>query len=156
VAVMGISVPKQRLAGYAGKEIGVSDWLEIDQTRIDLFAETTGDDQFIHVDPVRAKAETPYGGTIAHGFLTLSLVPSMLLPIRIEPEGLKMALNYGLDRVRFMEPVRVGKRIRARAKVVDVTERNPKQVLIKSEITVEIEDNPKPALIAEMLGLYLF
>jgi acyl dehydratase len=149
-------IPKDRLIEFAGKELGVTDWLEIDQARIDLFAEATGDNQFIHVDPVRAKAETPFGGTIAHGFLTLSLVPSMLTPIRLQPQGLKMALNYGLDRVRFMEPVRTGSRIRARAKVTEVTERNPKQVLIKSEITVEIEGNPKPALVAEALGLYLF
>lgn len=149
-------IPKDRLIEFAGKELGVTDWLEIDQARIDLFAEATGDNQFIHVDPVRAKAETSFGGTIAHGFLTLSLVPSMLTPIRLQPQGLKMALNYGLDRVRFMEPVRTGSRIRARAKVTEVTERNPKQVLIKSEITVEIEGNPKPALVAEALGLYLF
>ena len=149
-------IPKDRLIEFAGKELGVTDWLEIDQARIDLFAEATGDNQFIHVDPVRAKAETPFGGTIAHGFLTLSLVPSMLTPIRLQPQGLKMALNYGLDRVRFMEPVRTGSRIRARAKVTEVTERNQKQGLIKSEITVEIEGNPKPALVAEALGLYLF
>lgn len=153
---MPTTVPKDRLADYAGKELGVSDWLEIDQARIDLFAEATGDHQFIHVDPVRAKAETPFGGTIAHGFLTLSLVPSMLLPIRLEPEGMTMGLNYGLDRVRFMEPVRVGSRIRARAKVAEVTARNPKQALIKMEITVEIDGNPKPALVAEALALYLF
>ena len=153
---MGTRVSKEQLADYAGKDLGASDWMVIDQDRIDQFADATLDHQFIHVDPERAKAETPFGGTVAHGFLTLSLVPSLLQPVRLEPEGLKMALNYGLDRVRFMEPVRVGSRIRARAKVVDVTERSPKQVLIKSEITVEIDGNPKPALVAEALGLYLF
>ena len=153
---MGTRVSKEQLADYAGKDLGASDWMVIDQDRIDQFADATLDHQFIHVDPERAKAETPFGGTVAHGFLTLSLVPSLLQPVRLEPEGLKMALNYGLDRVRFMEPVRVGSRIRARAKVMDVTERSPKQVLIKSEITVEIDGNPKPALVAEALGLYLF
>ena len=153
---MGIPVSKEKLAEFVGRELGVSDWMAIDQDRINLFADATLDHQFIHVDPDRAKAETPFGGTIAHGFLTLSLVPSLLLPVRIEPEGLKMALNYGLDRVRFMEPVRTGDRIRARASVTAVNERSPRQILIKSEITVEIENNPKPALVAEALGLYLF
>ncbi len=153
---MGEIVARERLAGCAGKELGVSDWMTIDQDRINLFADATLDHQFIHVDPVRAKAETPFGGTIAHGFLTLSLLPHMIDGIRLIPEGAKMVLNYGMDRVRFMEPLRAGSRIRAHLKVLDVTERSPRQTVVKSEVTVEIEGGAKPALVAELLAMYQF
>ena len=153
---MGKSVARERLADCIGQELGVSDWITIDQARIDLFADATLDHQFIHVDPARAKAETPYGGTIAHGFLTLALVPHLINEIRLIPEGAKMVLNYGMDRVRFMEPVRVDSRIRARLKIVDVTDRSPRQTLVKSEVTVEFEGGGKPALVAELLAMYLF
>jgi len=153
---MALVVSKEQLPDCAGTELGSSDWMTIDQDRINLFADATLDHQFIHVDAKRARAETPYGGTIAHGFLSLSLIPHLTETIRLEPEGTKMVLNYGMDRVRFMEPLRCGSRIRARLKVAEVTERSPRQILVKTEVTVEIEDNAKPALVAELLAMYLF
>jgi len=149
-------VSRESLAECVGKELGVSDWMTIDQDRIDRFADATLDHQFIHVDPERAKAETPYGGTIAHGYLTLALIPHLIDGIRLAPEGVKMVLNYGMDRLRFMEPVRTGNRIRAHLKVLEISERSPRQILVKSEVAMEIEGNAKPALVAELLAMYLF
>ncbi len=102
-------VPVAALKDYVGKDLGHSEWLTIDQERVDQFAECTGDHQFIHVDPEKA-AKTPFGGTIAHGFLSLSLIPKLMEGLLVLPEGLKMAVNYGLDTVRFIQPVRVGSR----------------------------------------------
>ena len=135
-----------------GDEVGVSSWLKIDQARIDAFAEATEDRQFIHTDPAAA-AQTPFGGTIAHGFLSLSLLSRMAAEAMLVPDGIKMALNYGLDRVRFISPVRAGKRVRGRFTLDSVEEKAPGQVLMRHLVTVEIEDEDKPALTALWLGL---
>ena len=135
-----------------GEEVGVSDWLIIDQERIDAFAEATDDRQFIHVDP-EAAAQTPFGGTVAHGFLSLSMLSRMAAEAMLVPDGLKMAVNYGLDRVRFIAPVRAGKRIRGRFVLDSVDEKAPGQILLRHTVTVEIEGEDKVALTAEWLGL---
>ena len=135
-----------------GQEVGVSSWLLVDQARIDAFAEATEDRQFIHTDPAAA-AQTPFGGTIAHGFLTLSLLSGMAPEAMLVPENIKMALNYGLDRVRFLAPVRSGRRVRGRFKLDSAEERAPGQWLLRHEVTVEIEGEEKPALTALWLGL---
>lgn len=146
-------VPVAELQSYIGKELGHSQWLTIDQNRINQFAECTGDHQFIHVDPEKA-AKTPFGTTIAHGFLSLSLIPVLMEDIALAPQGLKMAVNYGLDSVRFIQPVKVNSRVRVSASVIDVTEKNPGQWLLKAKVTLEIEGQAKPAYIAESLSLY--
>lgn len=135
-----------------GQEIGVSSWLSVDQGRIDAFAEATEDRQFIHTDPAAA-AQTPFGGTIAHGFLSLSLLSRMGAEVFLAPEGVKMALNYGLDRVRFLAPVRSGKRLRGRFTLDSAEEKAPGQILFRYAVTVEIEGEDKPALTAVWLGL---
>jgi acyl dehydratase len=135
-----------------GEEVGVSSWLTVDQARIEAFAEATEDRQFIHVD-VEAAARTPFGGTIAHGFLTLSLLSRMAAEAMILPEGLRMAVNYGLERVRFLAPVRSGKRVRGRFTLDSIEEKAPGQWLLRHTVTVEIEGEDKPALSAVWLGL---
>ena len=135
-----------------GDEVGVSSWLTVDQARIDAFADATEDRQFIHTDPAAA-AQTPFGGTIAHGFLSLSLLSRMAAEAMLVPDGIKMALNYGLDRVRFISPVRAGKRVRGRFTLDSIEEKAPGQVLMRHLVTVEIEDEDKPALTALWLGL---
>ena len=135
-----------------GKEIGLSSWLIVNQQRIDAFAEATEDRQFIHTDPAGA-AQTPFGGTIAHGFLTLSLLSRMGAEAMLIPEGVKMAVNYGFDRVRFLAPVKAGKRVRGRFTLDSVEEKAPGQVLMRHLVTVEIEGEDKPALTAVWLGL---
>ncbi|NIE75607.1 MaoC family dehydratase [Pantoea sp. Tr-811] len=145
-------VPVTELAQYVGKELGRSDWLKIDQQRINLFAEATGDFQFIHVDPAKA-AKTPFGTTIAHGFLTLSLIPKLMEDILVLPEGLKMVVNYGLDSVRFIQPVKVDSKVRLKVDLGEVTEKKPGQWLLKATVTLEIEGEEKPAYIAEPLSL---
>ena len=135
-----------------GGEVGVSSWLTIGQDRIDTFADATEDHQFIHVDP-EAAAKTPFGGTIAHGFLTLSLLSRMAAEATFVPEGVKMAVNYGLDRVRFLAPVRSGSRVRGRFRLDSVEEKAPGQWLLRHNVTVEIEGEDKPALTAVWLGL---
>jgi acyl dehydratase len=135
-----------------GEEIGVSDWITVDQKRIDAFADATEDRQFIHVDAAAA-ARTPFGGTVAHGFLTLSLLSRMAADAMLVPGGLKMAVNYGLDRVRFLAPVGSGKRVRGRFVLDSVEEKAPGQMLLHHTITVEIEGEEKPALTAVWLGL---
>ena len=133
-----------------GSEARASDWLLIDQERISAFADCTLDHQFIHVDP-NAAAKSPFGSTIAHGFLTLSLLSHFAEQLEVVMEGVKMGVNYGLDKVRFISPVKVNQRVRPHAKVLDVIEKNPGQFQLKLEVTVEIEDQEKPALIAEWL-----
>ena len=140
------------LRSRIGEEIGVSDWLTIDQNRIDEFAEATEDRQFIHVDP-DAAARTPFGGTVAHGFLSLSMLSRMAADAMLVPDSIKMAVNYGLDRVRFIAPVRSGKRIRGRFRLDSVEEKAAGQLLMRHTVTVEIEGEEKPALTAEWLGL---
>ena len=135
-----------------GEEVGVSSWLTVDQARIDSFADATDDHQFIHVDPAAAAA-AGLGGTIAHGFLSLSLLSRMAADAVLLPEGLKMALNYGFDRIRFLAPVRSGKRVRGRFVLDSVEEKAPGQLLMRHIVTVEIEGEDKPALSAVWLGL---
>ena len=137
-----------------GSEIGVSDWILVDQARIDAFAEVTEDRQFIHVDP-EAAAQTPFGGTVAHGFLTLSLLSRMAASVMLVPETLKMAVNYGFDKVRFIAPVRSGRRIRGRFILVSADEKRPGQWEFLHKVTVEIEGEAKPACVAEMVVLLL-
>ena len=135
-----------------GAEVGVSDWIMVDQARIDAFAETTEDPQFIHIDPVRA-AETPFGGTIAHGFLTLSLLSRMAADAMLRPEAVKMGVNYGFEKVRFVAPVRAGKRVRGRFALVSFEEKRPGQFQFVHSVTVEIEGEDKPALLADWIGM---
>ena len=143
------------LAEYVGKELGASEWFEIDQDRINAFADATLDHQFIHVDPEQAK-NTPFGSTIAHGYLTLSLLPYLQSTIDgfLQPKGMKMAMNYGFDKLRFMAPVKVGKRVRAVATLMEATEKREGQWLLKFGFNVEIEGEEKPALDAEWLLMY--
>ncbi len=142
----------EEIRSRIGTEVGVSDWLTIGQDRIDAFAEATDDRQFIHVDP-QAAAATPFGGTVAHGFLSLSMLSRMGAEAMLIPDGLKMAVNYGLDRVRFIAPVRSGQRIRGRFVLDSIDERAPGQLLVRHSVTVEIEGVDKPALTAQWLGL---
>ena len=135
-----------------GQEIGVSPWITISQADIDTFADVTGDHQFIHVDPEAAKA-TPFGGTIAHGFLTLSLLSQMAASVMLRPDTIKMAVNYGFERVRFIAPVRSGKRVRGRFTLTRMDEKNPGQYQFVHNVVVEIEGEEKPALIADWIGL---
>lgn len=137
-----------------GDEVGVSSWFTIDQARIDEFADATEDKQFIHVDPAAA-AQTPFGGTIAHGFLSLSLLSRMGAEAMLVPDGLKIAVNYGLDRVRFLAPVRSGSRVRGRFILDSVEEKGPGQLLMRHNVTVEIEREDKPALSAVWLALMM-
>ena len=138
-----------------GDEVGVSSWIEIDQARIDAFAEATEDRQFIHVDP-QAAAQTRFGGAIAHGFLSLSLLSRMGAEAMLMPHGMKIAVNYGLDRVRFLSPVRSGKRVRGRFTLDSLEEKVPGQILLRHQVTVEIEDEDRPALSATWLTLLFF
>ena len=135
-----------------GSEIGVSGWILVDQARIDAFADVTEDRQFIHVDPAAA-AKTPFGGTIAHGFLTLSLLSRMAVDVMLHPAELRMAVNYGFERVRFLAPVKVGARVRGRFRLLRLEEQRPGQYQLAHEVTVEIEGEDKPALVAEWIGL---
>jgi len=148
------TIRPSELSSLAGRELEPSAWLEITQDRVNQFADATNDHQFIHVDADKA-AQTPFGGTIAHGFLTLSLIPFLTAEQPPAIEGLVMAINYGSDKVRYLQPVRVGSRVRARQKFLEVTEKNPGQWLVKSQITIEIENQPKPALVAEYLALFI-
>jgi len=140
------------LRAAIGTEVGTSSWLTIDQPRIEAFADATDDRQFIHVDP-EAAAQTPFGGTVAHGFLSLSLLSRMGAEAMLLPDSMKMAVNYGLDRVRFIAPVPSGKRIRGRFMLDSVDEKAPGQLLVRHSVTVEIEGVDKPALTAQWLAL---
>ena len=148
------TVTLEELKDYEGKELSPSDWIDISQERIDQFADCTDDHQYIHVDPERMK-DSPYGCTIAHGFLSLSLLAEHGSADWPELENRVMSLNYGLDRVRFLQPVKVNSRIRFHTKIVSVREKSPGRVLIKSEKILEIEGLglDKPAMIAESLGM---
>jgi len=142
------------LHGLIGTEVGVSRWFEIDQARIDAFAEVTEDRQFIHVDPDLAR-QTPFGGTIAHGFLTLSLASAMSYDAVKPLEGVVMGVNYGFDKLRFLAPVAVGSRVRGRFRLLSAEDKGGGRWLLKHELTVEIEGGDKPALIAEWLGMQM-
>lgn len=146
--------PVARLPELIGQEVGVSRWIEVDQARIDAFADITEDRQFIHIDPERAKA-TPFGGTIAHGFLTLSLASAMSYDAVPPLEGVVMGVNYGFDKLRFLAPVPAGSRVRGRFKLLSAEDKGGGRWLLKHELTVEIEGGDKPALIAEWLGMQM-
>ena len=141
------------LAGLAGQDLPASEWLTIDQERVTQFADATNDHQFIHVDAERAAA-TPFGGTIAHGFLSLSLVAYLISEAMPVPEGRTMTINYGSDKVRYLTPVRVGKRIRALQTILEVSEKQSGRWLVKTAVTIEIEGEATPALVAEILFMH--
>jgi acyl dehydratase len=141
----------EQLREMTGQELGVSGWTLIDQSRIDQFAECTGDRQWIHIDAERARRQSPFRTTIAHGYLSLSLIGGLSQEMGIAPENTQAAFNYGLDRVRFIAPVKVGTRVRLRCRLLSMEDRGPGQYLLKVENTLEIEDEDKPALIAETL-----
>ena len=145
-------VPADTLKDYIGKDMGESDWLVVDQDRINQFADATLDHQFIHVDSEKA---TPlFGSTIAHGFLSLSLMAGLPAP-QVAPENMTMAFNYGLDRVRFLTPVNVGSKVRTKAILLSVDDKGDGRYLVKNEVTMEIEGQEKPAYIAESLTMYV-
>lgn len=147
------AVPITELAKRVGEEIGVSDWLMVDQSRIDVFADVTEDRQWIHIDPVAAK-DSPFGGTIAHGFLSLSLLAPLSYSAMPPVEGLQTGVNYGMNSVRFLAPVRSGKRVRGRFVLKELVERTPGRWQMTVNATVEIEGETKPALVAEWMFLY--
>ncbi|MDA9412282.1 MaoC family dehydratase [Bradyrhizobium sp. CCBAU 45384] len=146
----------QAYQALVGKEIGVSSWHLIDQPRIDAYADVIEDHQFIHVDPERAKQETAYGTTIAHGFLTMSLLSIMSYEVMPVIAGTTMGVNYGFDKLRFISPVRSGKRVRGRFVLAEAKLRKPNEFQTRTNVTVEIEGEEKPALVAEWLGLTYF
>ena len=139
-----------------GHEVGVSSWHVVDQKRIDVYADVIEDHQFIHVDPARAKKETTFGATIAHGFLTMSLMSIMSYEVMPVIEGTTMGVNYGFDRLRFLSPVRSGSRVRGRFTLTEATLRKPKELLSRTSVSVEIEGEQKPALAADWIGLIYF
>lgn len=138
-----------------GAELGVSRWLEVEQSRIDEFADVTGDHQWIHVDVERARTESPHGATIAHGFLTLSLIPG-LSKDNYRVENARMGINYGLNKVRFLAPVTVGSRVRVRSKLADAVRAGDDTVNLTVLHTVEVDGSEKPAAIAELIARYVF
>lgn len=140
---------------FVGQELGVSNWITVDQQRINEFAACTGDNQWIHVDVERAERESPFGTTIAHGYLTLSLLPIMQFDVGMLPAGVTAALNYGADKIRFITPVKSGGRIRDHITLVAAEEKGNGRVLVTSRHTVEIEGEDKPALVADTLALLL-
>jgi acyl dehydratase len=146
-----LTAPLSHIQSLIGTNLGASSWVLVDQDRINRFAEVTGDHQFIHVDPAAAAA-TPFGGTIAHGLLTLSLLPAFAYEVLPKPEGMKMAANYGYNKIRFITPVRSGSRLRAHFTLLDFTEVKPGRWQQVTEVTVEIEGADKPALVAEWIS----
>ncbi len=151
---MSVAKPSvSTLPDWIGQELGVSKWVEVDQRRIDEFAHCTGDHQWIHVDVERARKESPFGAPVAHGYLTLALLAATGMDIGIVPEDAVAAFNYGLDKVRFLSPVKAGARVRTRVKLLEVTDQGGGRWLVKMSNTVEIEGEAKPALIAETLAV---
>lgn len=145
----------EALQALVGQEVGTSDWILIDQERVKLFADATDDHQWIHVDVERAERESPFGGPVAHGFLTLSLLPRLTASI-LEVEGVTTKVNYGLDKVRFIAPVPVGSHVRARQTLEQVEARGDGRYMLHNTVTIEIQDSDKPACIAESLSLIIF
>ena len=139
-----------------GHEVGVSSWHVVDQKRIDVYADVIEDHQFIHVDPARAKAETAFGTTIAHGFLTMSLMSIMSYEVMPVIEGTTMGVNYGFEKLRFISPVRSGSRVRGRFTLAEAKLRKPRELQSLTHVTVEIEGEEKPALVADWIGLIYF
>ena len=142
-------------AQFVGRELGVSDWITVDQDRIDAFAACTGDRQWIHVDVERARRESPFGGTIAHGYLVLSLVAALVMEIGGIPPDAASALNYGLDKVRFIAPVKAGARLRMRAKLASAEPQGGGRLLLRLQSAMEIENESKPALVADLLCMLI-
>ena len=150
---MGVQVvPKEEFLNYVGHKFEPGEWIELTQERINDFADCTDDHQFIHVDLEKA-AQTPFGGTIAHGFLTLSCLVPMCADTGVFPEGVVMGVNYGFDKVRFLAPVRAGKRVRAHVDIADITQKDDNRFLIKQNVSVEIEGEETPALVCEWLSM---
>ncbi len=149
---MALTLSVDQLNDYIGEEVGISEWLLVDQERINQFAEATGDHQYIHVDSERA-AQTPFGSTIAHGFLTMSLMVLMGYEGSTKLKNSVMGINYGFDKLRFINPVKVNSKIRGRFRLISAEEKNSNQWLLKHNITVEIAGEEKPALVAEWLGM---
>ena len=158
-----MSIPQMAIPQYAmatapqfvGRELGVSDWVAVDQERINQFARCTGDKQWIHVDVERARRDSPFGGPIAHGYLTLSLVAAMVMEIGIIPPDAATGLNYGLDKVRFIAPVKAGARVRTRASLAAAKPQSGGRMLLKLDCTLEIEGETKPALVAQTLCMLI-
>ena len=144
------TVPKNEMTNAVGMKLGPSDWIELSQQRINAFADCTEDHQFIHVDEAKAK-ETPFGGTIAHGFLTLSLLAGLIEKIGVTPENTVMGMNYGFDKIRFLAPVKSGKRVRMVGEVLNVDQKDENRFLTTFGVSIEIEGEDTPALIAEFL-----
>jgi acyl dehydratase len=151
---MSKKISAAELPAMVGKELEPSEWIEITQDRVNQFADATNDHQFIHVSPIKAKL-TPFGGTIAHGFLSLSLLSYLNEQSAMVPKDLVMAVNYGSDKVRYLAPVKVGTRIRSKQTILEVTEKKPGQWLVKTAVTVEIDGENTPALVAEILSLFI-
>jgi acyl dehydratase len=149
---VGLVLNRNSMKDSIGADMGTSDWLLIDQDRINAFADCTDDNQFIHVDPEKA-SKTPFGSTIAHGFLSLSMLSHFAASVGCVFENTVMGINYGFDKVRFLAPVKVNKRVRAHARLLDVQEKKPGRFLVKQEVTIEIEGENTPALIAEWLTM---
>ncbi len=148
------SIKRDEVSQYAGYESAPTEWFEVKQEQINQFADCTLDHQFIHIDPDKAK-ETPFGTTIAHGFLSLSMLSHFSEQFGLVIEGTYMGVNYGFDSVRFISPVKVNSRIRAHAKTIEIIEKNPGQFMSKTEVTVEIEGEEKPALKAVWIGMQM-
>src|SRR5260221_3387509 len=140
---------------FIGRELGVSDWIAVDQERINQFADCTGDHQWIHVDAEGARRESPFGTPIAHGYLTLALLPVMQYSVGTLPDGVKAALNYGVDKVRFIQPVKAGARIRDRITLVGAEDKGNGRILMTTRHTVEIQGEEKPALVADTLAMLM-
>lgn len=147
-------VAKEDLVNHIGTKFDPSDWITLDQERINSFADCTEDHQFIHIDEEKA-AQTPFGGTIAHGFLTLSMLARMTEGNGVVPEGVVMGVNYGFDKVRFLSPVRAGKRVRAHFEILDIQPKDGNRFLVKQGVSIEIEGEENPALVAEWLNMFV-
>jgi len=152
---MHAEISPEEFKRYAGRTLAPSPWVRIGQDRVDKFADCTDDAQFIHVDPQRARDESPFGGTIAHGFLSLSLLSAHAPPDFPVVEGVAFALNYGLDRVRFLSPVPSDANVRIHTRILEVTEKDPGRLLFRQEKRMEIEGQERPAFIAEHLGMFV-
>jgi acyl dehydratase len=153
-----MSIPNYTMAtahAFVDRELGVSDWVSVDQDRIDQFAACTGDRQWIHVDVERARRESPFGGPVAHGYLTLSLVAAMVMELGVIPPDAATGLNYGLDKVRFIAPVKAGARVRLRASLASAEPQDGGRMLLRLNSTLEIECEAKPALVAELLCMLI-
>jgi acyl dehydratase len=147
-------VPREKLEDFIGRRLQAAEWTKVTQERIDQFADATDDHQFIHVDPERA-SRSPFGGTVAHGFLTLSLLPKLLESIQIIPEDIVMGVNYGQNRVRYPHPVPSGSEIRAATTLLEVRDVAPNRILMRSEVAIEIKGVDKPALVVESLAMFV-